>query len=82
MANEEKINQLLNSTMSAVNLQEEFLAQLQRERRPVTIIMANGHQMRGTITGADQFTIQVESGGKRQLVYKSALSTIVGEAGT
>ena len=70
MANEEKINQLLNSTMSAVNLQEEFLAQLQRERR------------RGTITGADQFTIQVESGGKRQLVYKSALSTIVGEAGT
>lgn len=68
--------------MSAVNLQEEFLAQLQRERRSVTIIMANGFQMRGTITGADQFTILVESGGKRQLVYKSALSTIVGEEGT
>lgn len=64
-----------------MNLQEEFLAQLQRERRPVTIITANGFQMRGTITGADQFTILVESGGKRQLVYKSALSTIVGEAG-
>ena len=49
--------------------------------QPVTIIMANGFQMRGTIIGADQFTILVESGGKRQLVYKSALSTIVGEAG-
>ena len=64
-----------------MNLQEEFLAQLQRKQQPVTIIMANGFQMRGTIIGADQVTILVESGGKRQLVYKSALSTIVGEAG-
>lgn len=64
-----------------MNLQEEFLARLQGKQQPVTIIMANSFQMRGTIIGADQFTILVESGGKRQLVYKSALSTIVGEAG-
>ena len=65
-----------------MNLQEEFLAQLQRKQQPVTIIMANGLQMRGTIIGAEQFTILVESGGKRQLVYKSAVFTIVGEAGS
>lgn len=59
-----------------INLQGQFLEQLQKERTQVTVFTVNGFQLKGTITGWDQFTIMVESGGTRQLVYKSAVSTV------
>ena len=37
------------------NLQEIFLTQLRRERRPVTMFLMNGFQMRGYVTGFDAF---------------------------
>ena len=59
-----------------INLQEQFLDRLQQERKPVTVIVLTGFQMRGIITGHDQFTIEMTVDGKRQLVYKHAISTI------
>lgn len=44
-----------------------------------TIIMVNGYQMRGKITDYDDDCILVEIGENNQLVYKSAVSTIVRE---
>ena len=38
------------------NLQEIFLTQARRERRPVTMFLMNGFQMRGYITGFDAST--------------------------
>lgn len=59
-------------------LQEDFLQQLHRARCPVTVITTNGFQMVGTIAAWDQFTLLVEErGGRQDLVYKSAVSTIV-----
>lgn len=60
------------------NLQEDFLGQLRRGRYPVTIYTTNGFQMKGRVAAYDQFTILVEDEHKKQnLVFKSAVSTIV-----
>ena len=60
------------------NLQDEFLGQLQRGRRPAVVYTTNGFKMKGRITAYDQFTLLLEDAqGKRNLVYKSAVSTIV-----
>ena len=58
------------------NLQEIFLTQLRRERRPVTMFLMNGFQMRGIITGFDQFVILLQSDGRQQMIYKHAVSTM------
>ena len=59
------------------NLQEIFLTQARRDRRPVTMFLMNGFQMRGFITGFDAFTVVLTSDGKQQIIYKHAISTIV-----
>ena len=61
------------------NLQEIFLTQARRERRPVTMFLVNGFQMRGYITGFDAFVVVLNSDGKQQIIYKHAISTIVPE---
>ena len=61
------------------NLQEIFLTQLRRERRPVTIFLMNGFQMRGYVTVFDAFSVVLTSDGKQMFVYKHAISTITPE---
>ena len=61
------------------NLQEIFLTQLRRERRPVTMFLMNGFQMRGYVTGFDAFSVVLSSDGKQMFVYKHAISTITSE---
>ena len=61
------------------NLQEIFLTQLRRERRPVTMFLMNGFQMRGYVTGFDAFSVVLTSDGKQMFVYKHAISTITQE---
>ena len=58
------------------NLQDIFLTQARRERRPVTMFLMNGFQMRGTITGFDAFTVVLTADGKQNLIYKHAISTV------
>ena len=61
------------------NLQEIFLTQLRRERRPVTMFLMNGFQMRGYVTGFDAFSVVLTSDGKQMFVYKHAISTLTPE---
>ena len=61
------------------NLQEIFLTQLRRERRPVTVFLMNGFQMRGYVTGFDAFSVVLSSDGKQMFIYKHAISTITPE---
>ena len=58
------------------NLQDVFLTQARRERRPVTMFLMNGFQMRGVITGFDSFTVVLTADGKQNLIYKHAISTV------
>lgn len=38
--------------------------------------LMNGFQMRGIITGFDQFVIMLQSDGRQQMIYKHAVSTM------
>ena len=59
------------------DLQERFLDRARRERAGLTVFLMNGFQMRGVVTGHDQFTVVLECEGKQELVYKHAISTII-----
>lgn len=59
----------------SVNIQDQFLNQLRKDGKNVTVFLLNGFQIRGFIKGFDNFTVLFESEGKQQLVYKHAIST-------
>ena len=56
--------------------QDTFLNQARKERTPLTVFLVNGFQMRGIITGFDQFVILLQSDGRQQMIYKHAVSTM------
>ena len=60
-----------------LNLQDTFLNQARRSGMSVTLFLMNGFQLRGVVTGFDNFTVVLDSDGKQQLIYKHAISTIV-----
>ena len=61
---------------SKANLQDLFLLRAKRDKLPVTMFLMNGFQMRGVITGFDQFVILLQSDGRQQMIYKHAVSTM------
>ena len=60
-----------------MDLQKQFLDQARRERTGLTVFLMNGFQMRGVVTGYDDFTVVLECEGKQELVYKHAISTMI-----
>ncbi len=60
----------------AINLQESILTECRREKVPVTLFLMNGFQLRGIITGHDNFVVVLVSDGKQQMIYKHAISTL------
>jgi host factor-I protein len=59
------------------SLQDHFLNMARRDHIPLTLFLVNGFQIKGLVRGFDNFTVVVDSDGKQQLIYKSAISTIV-----
>lgn len=57
--------------------QDVFLNQARKLRTPLTVFLVNGFQLRGVITGFDQFIIVLQSEQRQQMIYKHAVSTIV-----
>lgn len=62
-----------------VNFQDSFLTQARRGRIPLVVFLVNGFQMRGILTGFDNFVILLQTENKQQMIYKHAVSTIVPE---
>ncbi|MGN8646914.1 RNA chaperone Hfq [Gracilibacillus sp. HCP3S3_G5_1] len=60
-----------------VNIQDQYLNQLRKERIPATVFLTNGFQLRGVIKAFDNFTVLLETEGKQQLIFKHAISTFV-----
>lgn len=58
-----------------MNIQDQYLNQLRKNRIAVTVFLTNGFQLRGVIKGFDNFTVLIESDGKQQLIFKHAIST-------
>ena len=60
-----------------VNIQDQYLNTLRKEKIALTVFLTNGFQLRGLIKGFDNFTVLLDSDGKEQLIYKHAISTFV-----
>ncbi|SDH00630.1 RNA-binding protein Hfq [Alteribacillus persepolensis] len=58
-----------------INIQDQFLNSLRKEKIPVTVFLLNGFQLRGQVKAFDNFTVVLDSDGKQQLIYKHAIST-------
>lgn len=59
------------------NLQDIILNNARKDKLSLTVFLMNGFQLRGRVTGFDNFTIVLDSDGKQQMIYKHAVSTIV-----
>lgn len=71
-----KVRLLMKQT---VNFQDSFLTQARKNRIQLVVFLMNGFQMRGVITGFDNFVILLQTDNKQQMIYKHAVSTIVPE---
>ena len=60
-----------------INLQDVFLNQVRKEKIAITVFLMNGFQIRGQVTGFDNYIVVIDSEGKQQVVYKHAISTIM-----
>jgi len=48
-----------------------------REKVPVTVFLANGIRLQGTVTAFDSYSVLLSRDRQSQLVYKHAISTIL-----
>ena len=60
-----------------INLQDVFLNQVRKEKQAITIFLLSGFQIRGLVTGFDNYTVVLDCEGKQELIYKHAFSTII-----
>ena len=62
---------------SQINLQDVFLNQVRKDKTAITVFLLSGFQIRGHVTGFDNYTVVLDSDGKQELIYKHAISTII-----
>ncbi len=60
-----------------ISLQDVFLNQVRKDKTYITIFLVSGFQIRGLVTGFDNYTVVMDCEGKQELVYKHAISTII-----
>ena len=60
-----------------INLQDVFLNQVRKEKQAITVFLLSGFQIRGFVTGFDNYTVVLDCEGKQELIYKHAISTII-----
>ena len=58
------------------SLQDPFLNALRKERIPVSIYLVSGIKLQGEIESFDQFVVLLRN-TVSQMIYKSAISTVV-----
>lgn len=62
---------------NSINIQDQLLNQVRKEKIFLTIFLVNGVQIKGTLKGFDNYVILLEADGKQNIVYKHAISTII-----
>ena len=65
------------SNSKGQQLQDPFLNQLRKEKVPVSIYLVNGIKLQGNVESFDQYVVMLRNTVALNMVYKSAISTIV-----
>lgn len=68
------------SAIASNTVQDTFLSNVVKNRTQVTIFLVNGVRLEGRISAFDSFTLSLGRGGQEQLVYKTAVSTVMPNA--
>jgi host factor-I protein len=68
----------MTTTGKGLNLQDNYLNQLRKDKTPVVVYLTNGVRLKGIIKGFDNFVILLKE-NTQSLIYKHAISTIVPE---
>lgn len=63
-------------TEQKANTQDSFLNELRKSKQPVRVLLSNGKEILGIITGFDQFTFTLQLADTEVLIYKSAVAII------
>jgi host factor-I protein len=58
-------------------LQDTFLRHVREHKVPVTVFLANGIRLQGTVTAFDTYSVLLVRDRQAQVVYKHAISTIL-----
>ena len=58
-------------------LQDTILEHFRKHKVPVMIFLANGIRLQGIIASVDTYSLLLTRGPGSQLIYKSAISTII-----
>jgi host factor-I protein len=58
-------------------LQDTFLEHVRKHDVPVTVFLANGIRLQGTVAGFDSYSLLLVRDRQAQLIYKHAVSTIM-----
>jgi len=58
-------------------LQDTILEHFRRHKLPVTIFLANGIRLQGIVASVDTYSLLLTRNQELQLIYKSAISTIM-----
>lgn len=66
----------MSTAKGNVNIQDQFLNHMRREKAPVTVHLLDGKEIHGHIKSFDNFCIQLESSSSETLVYKHGISSI------
>ncbi|GAB4255854.1 MAG: RNA chaperone Hfq [Deferrisomatales bacterium] len=59
-----------------INIQDQFLNNLRREKADVTVKLVSGDEIEGTLKAFDNFCIVVKAAGNYHLLYKHAIAHI------
>lgn len=68
----------MTAAAKGLNLQDNYLNQLRKEKIPVVVYLTNGVRLKGIINGFDNFVILLKE-STQSLIYKHAISTIIPE---
>jgi host factor-I protein len=68
----------MTAVAKGLNLQDNYLNQIRKEKIPVVVYLTNGVRLKGIINGFDNFVILLKE-NTQSLIYKHAISTIIPE---
>lgn len=57
-----------------INIQDQFLNNVRRERSEVTVKLVNGDELHGMLKAFDNFCVVIRSGENYHLLYKHAIA--------